>query len=195
MSRPDKRADVMKAALEIIAERGFHDSPTSLIAERAQVGMGTIYRYFKSKDELIHTIFRERIAIAKENILLNYDRSQSLQDRFLFLSKNLFDYMLENPLDFRFYEQYSNSPFGVQTQLENAASFEQGITPGDYPFMTVFREGQNQGAIKAMSLPLLVALTLSPIFNLIGQALNGAYQPKPSECDAFFLACWDAIKA
>ena len=184
----------MNAALEIIAEIGFHDSPTSLIAERAQVGMGTIYRYFKSKDELIHTIFKERIAIAKKNILSNYDRSQSLQDRFLFLSKNLYNYMLENPLDFRFYEQYRNSQFGVQTRLENVVSFEQGITPGDYPFMTVFKEGQDQGVIKTMNLPLLIALTLSPVFNLIGQTLNGAYLPKPSECDAFFLACWDAIK-
>ena len=57
MSVKNKRDDVIQATLEIIAENGFHNAPTSLIADRANVGMGTIYRYFKSKDELIHAIY------------------------------------------------------------------------------------------------------------------------------------------
>jgi AcrR family transcriptional regulator len=51
--KTDKRAALLEAALELFAENGFHGAPTSLIAERAGVGVGTIYRYFKDKDELI----------------------------------------------------------------------------------------------------------------------------------------------
>ena len=37
MNKSDKRADIMQAALEIIAERGFHDAPMSEISEKASV--------------------------------------------------------------------------------------------------------------------------------------------------------------
>ena len=49
MNKTDKRADIMDVALNLIAERGFHDSPMSLIAREAGVAAGTIYLYFESK--------------------------------------------------------------------------------------------------------------------------------------------------
>ncbi|MBQ4491867.1 MAG: helix-turn-helix transcriptional regulator, partial [Deltaproteobacteria bacterium] len=52
----DRRTSILEAALGLIAERGFHGTPAALIAERAGVGVGTIYRYFRDKDELIHAV-------------------------------------------------------------------------------------------------------------------------------------------
>jgi len=37
------------AALELIAEHGFHGVPAASIADQAGVGVGTIYRYFENK--------------------------------------------------------------------------------------------------------------------------------------------------
>lgn len=59
MKTSDKRSDVMQAALELIAERGFHDAPMAEIAEKAGVAAGTIYRYFENKDVLIKELHRE----------------------------------------------------------------------------------------------------------------------------------------
>jgi AcrR family transcriptional regulator len=44
MTKPDKREDIVWAAMELIAEHGFHGAPMAMIAERAGVGAGTIYR-------------------------------------------------------------------------------------------------------------------------------------------------------
>jgi len=52
MARRDKRDDIVQAALELIAENGFHGAPMAMIADRAGVGAGTIYRYFENKDLL-----------------------------------------------------------------------------------------------------------------------------------------------
>jgi TetR/AcrR family transcriptional regulator, fatty acid metabolism regulator protein len=41
--------------VEVIAERGYFSSPVSAIAERAGVADGTIYLYFKSKDDVLRT--------------------------------------------------------------------------------------------------------------------------------------------
>ena len=46
---------VLEAARDVFAAQGF-TAPTSAIAERAGVGVGTIYRRYRSKDELIHAL-------------------------------------------------------------------------------------------------------------------------------------------
>ena len=49
MNKTDKRADIMEVALNLIAERGFHDSPMSLIAREAGVAVGTITCILKAR--------------------------------------------------------------------------------------------------------------------------------------------------
>lgn len=56
MGRPrDARADraILRATLELIAERGVHEFRTDDVAARAEVGKGAIYRRYPSKDELV----------------------------------------------------------------------------------------------------------------------------------------------
>ena len=49
----DKHQRILDAAIEVIAQRGFFHSRVSAIADRAGVADGTIYLYFKNKDELL----------------------------------------------------------------------------------------------------------------------------------------------
>lgn len=51
----DKHQRILDAAIEVIAERGYFNSPVSAIAKRAGVADGTIYLYFKSKDDVLRT--------------------------------------------------------------------------------------------------------------------------------------------
>jgi TetR/AcrR family fatty acid metabolism transcriptional regulator len=50
---PEKYQRILDAAVEVIAERGYFNSPVSAIAARAGVADGTIYLYFKSKDDVL----------------------------------------------------------------------------------------------------------------------------------------------
>src|SRR5258707_1870489 len=56
--RGDKRERILQAALELFAERGFHGTAVPLVAARAGVGAGTLYRYFESKEALVNALFR-----------------------------------------------------------------------------------------------------------------------------------------
>jgi AcrR family transcriptional regulator len=49
----DKREAILRAALELFSERGFYGTAVPLIAERAKVATGTIYRHFKDKESLV----------------------------------------------------------------------------------------------------------------------------------------------
>jgi AcrR family transcriptional regulator len=52
MIRPDKRRLIMKAAEQLFTTRRFHEITTDDIAAAATVGKGTIYRYFRDKEDL-----------------------------------------------------------------------------------------------------------------------------------------------
>ena len=53
----DKYQRILDAAIAVIAEKGFFTARISDIAARADVADGTVYLYFKSKEEILHSIF------------------------------------------------------------------------------------------------------------------------------------------
>jgi TetR/AcrR family fatty acid metabolism transcriptional regulator len=57
----DKRARILDAAIKVFAERGFHSATVAEIARAAGVADGTIYLYFKSKDDLLLRLFDEKM--------------------------------------------------------------------------------------------------------------------------------------
>src|SRR5262245_48816896 len=62
MRDPDKPQQIIDAAIRVFARNGYYNSRVSDIAREAGIASGTIYLYFKTKDEIIVTLFRERMA-------------------------------------------------------------------------------------------------------------------------------------
>lgn len=57
----DKRARILKSAIKVFARKGFHETKVAEIARTAGVADGTIYLYFKSKDDLLISVFEETV--------------------------------------------------------------------------------------------------------------------------------------
>jgi AcrR family transcriptional regulator len=55
----DRRRELLDAAVRVFARNGFHAARVGDIAEEAGVAHGLLYHYFRSKDEVLETIFRE----------------------------------------------------------------------------------------------------------------------------------------
>src|SRR5258708_13013110 len=53
----DKRAAIIRAAISVFAHNGYFNSKVADIAREAGVADGTVYLYFKSKEEILHSIF------------------------------------------------------------------------------------------------------------------------------------------
>src|SRR5947199_10166104 len=62
MPDPDKPQQIIDAAVRVFARNGFYNSRVSDIAREAGIASGTIYLYFKTKDEILVTLFREKMA-------------------------------------------------------------------------------------------------------------------------------------
>lgn len=57
----DKRARILEAAITVFAKNGFHETRVSDVAKAAGVADGTIYLYFESKEELLVSLFEDRV--------------------------------------------------------------------------------------------------------------------------------------
>src|SRR5437870_3154495 len=63
-STADKRASILRAATRVFARNGYFNSKVADIARAADVADGTVYLYFKSKEEILHSIFDQNMADA-----------------------------------------------------------------------------------------------------------------------------------
>src|SRR5438128_9063644 len=63
-SSADKRAIILRAATRVFARNGYFNSKVADIARAADVADGTVYLYFKSKEEILHSIFDQNMAEA-----------------------------------------------------------------------------------------------------------------------------------
>jgi TetR/AcrR family fatty acid metabolism transcriptional regulator len=67
MKNENKHQKILKAAIKVFAEKGFYNSRVAEIAKEANVADGTIYLYFKNKDDILISLFEEEFGQIVEN--------------------------------------------------------------------------------------------------------------------------------
>lgn len=97
---------IIDAAVEVIAENGYHSSQVSKIAKKAGVADGTIYLYFKNKEDILVSLFQEKMGQFIEKIEQETTSRQTAEEKLLTLVETHF-------------EQLSNDHhLAIVTQLE-----------------------------------------------------------------------------
>ena len=190
MKSSDKRDEIMKAALELIAEHGFHGAPMAMIAEKAGVAAGTIYRYFESKDILITELHRKLEEKISATLLEGYPVERPLRERFLYLIRELLRYFIAHPLHFRYMEQYFNSPYGISLHRDRLL----GKSGNQDIVMEIFREGSSQQILKDLPVVVLFSLAFGPLISLIRDHTLGFICLEETLIQKISEACWDGIK-
>jgi len=190
MTKQDKRDEIVRAAKELIAENGFHGAPMAMIAEHAKVGAGTIYRYFENKDILITELYTDLEESMLPGIMAGYIAEQPLRERFLHLGTSLLRYFIENPLDFRYLEQFHNSPYGVEHRRDKLLGEKEGCNV----FRDLFEEGVSRQMIKDFPLVILFALSFGPLLSAARDHILGFVTLDDLMITRIIEACWDGIK-
>ncbi len=76
-----KYKQIIDAAVITIAHNGYHQAQVSKIAKEAGVADGTIYLYFKNKEDILISVFREKMAVFTKNLqaVLNQETDASMR--------------------------------------------------------------------------------------------------------------------
>ncbi len=77
MKDQTKHKKILKAAVKVFAEKGFYNARVSEIAKEADVADGTIYLYFKNKDDILISLFEEEFGQIVENMRQELEKEKN----------------------------------------------------------------------------------------------------------------------
>ncbi|MEL1133761.1 TetR/AcrR family transcriptional regulator [Desulfitobacterium sp. THU1] len=96
ISQEDKYEKILDAAIEAFAEVGYHSCQVAKIARMAGVADGTIYLYFKNKEDILVRLFTERMGRFIELIRSEMDSCQNTRSRLRAIVHTHLTYMENN---------------------------------------------------------------------------------------------------
>jgi TetR/AcrR family transcriptional regulator, fatty acid metabolism regulator protein len=97
---------IIDAAVDVIAENGYHGSQVSRIAKKAGVADGTIYLYFKNKEDILVSVFAEKMGQFIEQIAFATSQRETASEKLLTL------------IQMHFGQLAANHHLAIVTQLE-----------------------------------------------------------------------------
>lgn len=83
--RGQKYEQIIEAAVKVIAQNGYHHSQVSKIAKEAGVADGTIYLYFKNKEDILVSLFQEKMGKFIQKIEDELAGESSIEEKLLVL--------------------------------------------------------------------------------------------------------------
>lgn len=175
--------------MELIAENGFHDAPTAVIAKNAGVSKGTLFWYFESKDKLIVDLYNDCDAKLHAYICEGYRLDIPIRDRFFHIATRLLQYGTTNPVSFKFMDQFHNSPYGRDLRQERYYNKQ-----ADDIFIELFSHGIKEKIIKDLPVVVLFAHAYGPTSFIVRDQSAGLIEMNEKLLKASVLASWESVK-
>ena len=182
-----KKQDIFDTTLSLIVSQGLHATPMSQIAREANVAAGTIYHYFKSKEELIKELYHQIHEELEEEMKLDEIDIDNYESEFSSLCLRIFKYLIQNPLKFYFLQQYESSPLGFSSDELNKNS--------EFPIpVELFQLGLDKQLINPMPLSLISNLVYTNISTLVRLQLSEKVALNKELILGIIDGCWNMIK-
>jgi len=183
----DKREMILKSVLKLVNREGFYHLNMKKIAAEAKVAAGTIYLYFKGKEELINALYAMIVADFNQEVLTAYQPNISVKDNFFEMMSRAVNFYLNKPDHFSFVEQYTYAPFLFkEIQEENFLLL--------LPIYKMMREGKKQGVIRNIPDAILLSLIHGPMNTILKLHLaKKTNLNEPGVKEQFYQATWEAI--
>jgi len=184
----DKREAILQAAIELFTKNGFHGTPTSKIAQTAGVATGTLFHYFKTKEELINKLYFEIKEELTHVMSAGLEKEKTVRGKMRKIWLNAMSWNIDNPSKFNFFQQFRESPYiSNLTREEATAQFNY--------FYDIIEDGRRQDILKDISTELILEIT-SGIFH--GAAVYFYNNPDKLEnkehMEMAFNLYWDSVK-
>jgi AcrR family transcriptional regulator len=182
---PEKKRLILESTMALIRERGFHGTTMSLVADHAGVAAGTIYHYFRGKDELIRALYTynsDRIRQITTEAIASAD---TRKERFLNTWYRLYEFYIGNEAVLPFFEQYLNSPYHSERPLGQFRN----------PLFRLLQDGIAAGEIRAIKPELLLMLVFGGVSAAAKLKLSGKVRITATDLGEVAEAVWTGISS
>lgn len=141
----DKKAEILRCGKELFKTKGFKNTNVADIMKMAELGTGTFYNYYSSKDKLFMEIFLEENVKLKKSIMESIDLEGdpvNIVKEIIFLNDQG---MKSNPI---LKEWYNKDIFNKVEKIYREENGLQNIDFLYYSFTDIVRKWQSEGKMR-----------------------------------------------
>lgn len=181
-----KRDAILKAALTCFVEQGFYGTAIPKIATGAQVGAGTIYRYFEHKEALVNAVYQNAKTLLIAALLDEFPESAPARQQFAELWRRLAAFAQSEPEALVFLELHHHQPYlSDESRAIELAALE--------PIVAFFLRAAQAGAVKDAPPEVLISMVWGAFVGLIKSQRLGHLTLTPEVVATSEACCWDML--
>lgn len=177
---------VFKATLKLIMDYGFTGINMAKIAKESKIATGTLYIYFKNKEELINALYQNVEKKSSARFIQGYDPSQPFKTCLKKVWINYLKHRIENHQESVFMEQYYYSPYITLAQKKIAEEMK-------IPVYNIINRGKSEGVISNIDSEMLFSAMIGFIRELADEHVNGRYKLNSEKINTAFDMNWRMI--
>ena len=187
--RDEKKIEqIFSATLQLVKQHGLAGITMSEIAGAACIATGTLYIYFKSKDDLINALFTDCRKAAVDKYFKNYHDELPFKIGFKTIWLNLVKYRLEHFNEAVFMDQCHHSPFITETTKQMTKEMLR-------PLHKLVERGKKEKLLKDIDNFVLLTYMVGGINEFVKHNIYSGKKITKSLMEQMFNLCWDGAKA
>lgn len=167
------RNAILSAAEQVFAERGFFSARIQDIAERGGFAVGTVYKHFEQKEDVLRALLVERTAAMELALSARENDPPGFQEKLVTRLARLFSYVEEHRAFYRI--ALENGLFGVVSTSSGSPLAEKDrakISGFKNAMLELINEGINEGIVSSVEPGLLASL----LFGTVRAYTLGAFE-------------------
>lgn len=183
-----KQESILKAALKLIVRDGLHAVTIAQIADEAKVGIGTIYRHFKDKNDIVQQLWIYQKKDESKYVFSKFSDEGSVKAKFWFLWGKVIEYFLKHKSEYYFSYHFAASP--ILTEEIHKEAMNDFLV-----FDKMFEEGIAQNLFKSDLSPRQLRLyTFGAINGWLLWSFDLKLTLSNKQVEQLIQMAWDAIR-
>jgi AcrR family transcriptional regulator len=178
---------IYKATLTLVKEKGLAGITMSDISKAASVATGTLYIYFKNKEELINALYIECRQQSACHYFAGLDAASSFEERMQRVFTNIINFKIKHFEVSAFLEQVYHSPFICTTDLKKK---QKALNP----LFDLVQEGIEAKKIKNAEIELIISYMFGIIHEIVKKSYFSNKKLSPTSIQKLYSMFWDGIR-
>lgn len=180
-----KEEQIFSATLRLVEQVGLSGVSMEAVAKQAKIATGTVYIYFKSKEELLNKLYIIVKTRFSGTISEGLNNDKPFKILFKKMCADYLDYFLQHYPETIFMQQFANSPYIDETTKDAVKTSTEALS-------RLLERGKTEMLLKDLDTRFMISF----LHGTIGQ-LAGFIKRQPTQKsykEQVWVICWDALK-
>nr|WP_314464431.1 TetR/AcrR family transcriptional regulator [uncultured Clostridium sp.] len=179
---------VLETTLQLISEKELQATSMSLISKESGISTGSIYHYFKSKEDIINELYKGISKFHGEAVLEDFYTNKTVKERFYQTWEKVIQLNIKYAKSFQFIEQYSFSPY-----IDESTKQEAYKVSWCGPMTALYAEAISQRIFMNLDPKMMVQMNFGSLVYLIKAHFQNNVDFTDEIIQKVIHSCWNAV--